>query len=614
MRKYFTIGLIGLCVGLLSLTIVPKKLEAIGVESTLNYFKQQSVSFAQSTADLQEKIRKIKDSDPSKLASAKGALKKCRLQYKNIEFFLNYFFSTVAIIYNAPPVPEAEEPFLEYRDPTGLQVIEQLLFSAKPEKQKKEMLQQVSLIRTAAEDLNSLLYNLPIDDAQILESIRLELISVMTQGIAGFDAPELKTGISEAKQVLTAFQLLLSPYLDTKGRMADSVTYYLNAAVKRTGNSNFNSFDRLDFLTNAALPFEHYLNLFIRENGFGLNTVKALNYEADNLFDPRAIIVNDNREISPALVALGRKLFFETVLSGNNSRSCATCHQPEKYFTDGLTKSITMDGVSTVKRNAPTLLYSAFQYSQFWDGSVKNFEDQVKTVLRNPIEMNADHVVIVKRLKDKEHYVHDFNGAFPGNKEQDAITIDNVVLSISAFLKTLAPFDSPFDRYIRGDNTAMNPEQKKGFNLFMGKALCGTCHTAPLFNGLTPPLYNKTSLEVVGTTTNINFKSPHLDPDSGRYATYRLAFLKGAFKTPGLRDIAKTAPYMHNGQFPTLESVLDFYNKGGGQGMGLKVPNQTLSSTPLKLTKEEIRSIIAFFQSLTDSSSSLTEVKQRAIN
>ncbi|HET6993413.1 MAG TPA: cytochrome c peroxidase, partial [Chitinophagaceae bacterium] len=378
--------------------------------------------------------------------------------------------------------------------------------------------------------------------------------------------------------------------------------------------ADFNSFNRLDFLTNTALPLEHHLSLFIRNNGYEINTARALNYEADNLFSPDAIMVNGRKNISPAMVALGKALFFEKALSGNNTRSCVTCHQPEKYFTDGRVKSITMDGVSSVKRNAPTLLYSVFQYSQFWDGRVKNFEDQVKTVLKNPVEMNADYETIVQRLRANEHFLNSFKAAFPDNAADTVINIGNVVSSISAFLETLAPFDSPFDRYMQGDKTAMNPEQRKGFNLFMGKALCATCHTAPLFNGLTPPLYDRTALEVIGTTANTNFRSPLPDTDSGRYATYPLAFLKGAFKSPGLRDIAQTAPYMHNGQFPTLESVLEFYNKGGGQGMGLKILNQTLSVTPLNLTSNEIKCLIAFLQSLTDNSSSLTGLRHVVTN
>jgi cytochrome c peroxidase len=601
MKKFLIILGISSCIGLLSLTIAPRPVQSIGVEHTLAYFKTQARLFAKTTADLEKQIGNIKRNAPLTIVSAKEALKNCRLQYKNIEFFLNYFFSSIAIVYNAPPVAEVEEPFMEYSEATGLQVIAQLLFSPDPSAQKKELLQQASLIRSSAEDLNSLLYNLPIDDKQILESVRLELISVMTLGISGFDAQELKTGIREAKQTLTTIKFILSPYLADKSKEADSVGYYIDRALKLlTDNNNFISFDRLHFLTNAALPLQQHLNLFIKQKGLELNTTTALNYNAENIFSADAINVNNRLNVVPGIAALGRKLFFEKALSGNNSRNCATCHQPGKYLTDGLSKSRTLDELSSVQRNAPTLFYSAFQYSQFWDGRVKNLEEQVMTVLKNPIEMNGDYKIIVQRLQADKSYAEDFAKAFPLEKKDSAITIGNIALSIAAFLKTLSPFDSPFDRYMQGNKSALNQQQIKGFNLFMGKALCGTCHVAPLFNGLTPPRYDRTSLEVLGTTGNVNFKAPALDADSGRYVTYPLPFYMGAFKTPGLRDVAKTAPYMHNGAFPDLETVLEFYNKGGGQGLGLKVPDQTLPSTPLKLDSMEIRNIISFLNALTD--------------
>ncbi len=134
----------------------------------------------------------------------------------------------------------------------------------------------------------------------------------------------------------------------------------------------------------------------------------------------------------------------------------------------------------------------------------------------------------------------------------------------------------------------------------MGKAQCGTCHFAPVFNGLIPPLYKRTELEVLGVTRNVDFTKPQLDTDSGRFASFPIIFYMGAFKTPTVRNVAKTAPYMHNGAFPTLEKVLDFYNKGGGEGLGLNVPTQTLSPKPLKLDSNEVRNIIEFLNSLTD--------------
>jgi cytochrome c peroxidase len=151
-----------------------------------------------------------------------------------------------------------------------------------------------------------------------------------------------------------------------------------------------------------------------------------------------------------------------------------------------------------------------------------------------------------------------------------------------------------------GNKKALTDEQQKGGNLFMGKGQCATCHFAPLFSGLIPPLYNRTEFEVLGTPFDDDLIHPLPDGDSGRLAFFPIDLYKGAFKTPTVRNAAVTAPYMHNGAFRNMEQVIDFYDKGGGNGIGLSVPNQTLSTVPLLLTPEEKKALIAFMTALTD--------------
>jgi len=147
---------------------------------------------------------------------------------------------------------------------------------------------------------------------------------------------------------------------------------------------------------------------------------------------------------------------------------------------------------------------------------------------------------------------------------------------------------------------ALTAQEINGFNLFMGKAQCGTCHFAPLFNGLVPPLYNLSELEVLGTTKTDNLDKPEPDTDSGRFNVFPIAFYEKAFKTPTVRNVSATGPYMHNGSFKTLETVVEFYNKGGANGLGLTMNNQTLSPLPLNLSKEEVNDIVSFMQALED--------------
>lgn len=605
MRKFLVLLALGVCVVILGLINPSLDERNIGVDTTLAYFKEHAVGFANSTANLQDAIDNITKTDTQSIVKAKDALKECRLQYKSIEFFLDYFFKSTSIIYNAPPNYEVEEPFMEYREPSGLQVIEGVLFDDDPAAHQKELAEQIYLIHSSAKDLNSLLYNLDINDSKVLESARLGLVGVITLGTTGFDAPELKSGIAESRQVLTTIKTVLTPFLQDKNEYTDSVKYYLDKTINFLEKSNdFDAFNRLDFLTQAALPLQDKLGLFISKSGKVYNASGILNYKAKNLFSADAMRINPVAS-SKEITELGKKLFFERALSGNGSRSCASCHNEDKYFTDALPKSLALDGKTTVERNAPTLLYVAYQHSQFWDGRVKNLNEQIMEVLKNPVEMDADYDVIVQRMKASIFYTDAFKKAFPTEKE--SINIHNLSLAISAFLQTLAPFNSAFDQYLQGNHKAMSKQQVRGFNLFMGKAQCGTCHFAPIFNGLTPPLFDRTDVEVLGTTKDSNFKEPKLDADSGKYSTYPIIYFKGAFKTPTVRNIAKTAPYMHNGSFETLEQVLEFYNKGGGAGLGLDVPTQTLSAKPLNLTDKEMKDIIEFLKSLTDPYSSFAK-------
>ena len=539
--------------------------------------------FYRSTTELTVALNRIGDHDPGSVLRARRALIECRLHYKRIEYFLEYFFRSSAVIYNHPAKYEVEEPYAEFEEPRGLQVIEALLFEKKVFAVKDKLLQQATAVNESARDLGALLYDLTLDDAQLLESLRIELIRVMTLDISGYDAPRLKSGIAEADEALRSMQVALQPYMTARG--SDSVEFYLNQALDRLREArDFDRFDRMGFLTAAALPLQHHLGLLIKGLGWEIHTVPALNYAAENLFardafDPRAFpaaaLGGDD-----SLVKLGRRLFFEKALSGNYSRSCATCHQPGQYFTDGLAKSIAYDNISTVKRNAPSLLYAGFQYYQFWDGRAKDLEEQVIDVLTNPTEMHADTATVGQRM--------------------GPLSVSRVAMALAAYIRTLSPMNSAFDRYMAGDKHAMTAGQIRGFNLFMGKAQCGTCHFAPLFNGLTPPLYATTEFEVLGVPVTDDLARPRGDGDSGRYAILPIPYYRQAFKTPTVRNSAVTAPYMHNGSFHTLKKVIEFYNKGGGKGLGLVTPEQTLASEPLGLSAKEISEIEEFLRALTD--------------
>jgi len=613
-KIYILLALLLCCAGIFSSLKTGE--QSSGVIQALGVFRKGSVAFALSSLDLKNSISALDRKDSTTLIKARAALKNSRLSYKKIEFFMDYFFESSSMIYNRPAKVEVDEPYMEYQEPAGFQVIEVMLFDTDPLTHKTQLIEQAEVLSSSAADLNSLLYGFAGTDQQLLESLRLSLVKVIALGITGYDAPELKSGIEESWQSIKSVSDILIPYLQVNTSEAQVLSVTLKSTMDYLyAHPDFDSFDRMEFLTGFALPLQEQLGAFINAENLDSQGKSILNYKARNLFSRDAIPEQAFYRSSSgdkAKIALGKALFSEKKLSGNLKISCASCHHPEQYFSDGLKTSQAFDGKSFVQRNAPGLLYAGFQYAQFWDGRVKTVQEQIKNVISNPTEMHGDHAVVTSGLNKDTAYLTQFKqvyGSIAANKtngmavsptEKVPLNIDNVADALAAFVMQLSPRNSDFDQYISGNEKAMTEKQVKGFNLFMGKAQCGSCHFAPLFNGLIPPLYSLTEYEVLGTPANDDFEHLIRDADQGRFGFFPITFYQAAFKTPTVRNVAKTAPYMHNGAFKDLEKVVEFYNQGGGAGLGLNVPQQTLSAKPLHLTNEEVKQIVAFMESLTD--------------
>jgi cytochrome c peroxidase len=289
---------------------------------------------------------------------------------------------------------------------------------------------------------------------------------------------------------------------------------------------------------------------------------------------------------------LGMRLFSDPVLSGPGSRSCASCHRPELAFTDGLIQNTVLGGHVRLPRNTPTLLNAALQPAQFDDLRAATLEEQVRDVLHNPVEMMGSLSHVVAHVRGDSVYRKLFAAAFPGGGPDTT----HIVNALAAYVRSLVSLDSRFDLFMRGDSAALTGGEIEGFNLFMGKARCGTCHYMPLFNGNFPPMYTRTEAEVIGVPAVAG--SGMVDADEGQFAVLPAPFLQHAFKTPTLRNAGRTAPYMHNGVYETLEKVVDFYDDGGGSGEGEYLVNQTLPRDSLHLSTEEKRALVAFIHSL----------------
>ncbi len=583
------------------------------VAGSVAQFKRDAADFAQSAEVLKGAADQLRAGDTASQTAAVEALKTCRLRYKRIEAFMEYFFRYPTNLYNRAPVYELEEPYMEYQSPVGLQYIESLLLAPDASDHQKEIAAQCEVVVSTARDIPATLYKLEASAAGILEAARLELIRISTLGITGYDAPGLKTGLAESAVALEAMSENLEPLLIAHpGGAADAIRRHLQKAVGLLEAApDFDGFDRLGFFTEAMLPLQEHLGNLIAAQGLEQNTHPALNFRAKNIFSPDALDKSafgpaaGKAVSSPALIALGKKLFSEKALSRNSTRSCATCHRPERAFTDGLVKSKALDEKTVVMRNAPSLYYAAYQHLQFYDGRAASLEAQLKAVLESPLEMDANPDTVVRRLTEMPAYRQAFKRVFP---DSAGISLAQLSAALVAYEQTLAPFNSAFDRYLAGERGALNAAQKRGFNLFMGKAQCGSCHFAPVFNGLLPPYYERSELEVLGVPQRDAKGRTRADSDSGRYRFFPISFNNGAFKTTSVRNAGATAPYMHNGVFKNLKAVLDFYNRGGGRGLGLEVPGQTLSEDGPGLSRREIADVIAFLGALKDGESGANRI------
>jgi cytochrome c peroxidase len=297
--------------------------------------------------------------------------------------------------------------------------------------------------------------------------------------------------------------------------------------------------------------------------------------EADPWLRPAVAPAPEDNLPNAARISLGEMLFWDPRLSRKGSMSCASCHNPALGWADGLPTAVGFD-MQKLGRATPTILNTAFNTIQMWDGRKANLEDQALGPIAAEGEMNLPLPEMVERLRAIPGYSPEFEKAYPGQ----GISEVTVARAIASFERTVLSTESPFDRWRKGDAKAVSASAKRGFELFTGKANCAICHMG----------YNFTD----NGFHNIGVKDEGPAPDVGRFAQRKVKSMHGAFKTPTLRDIALTAPYMRNGAYDTLMEVVEHYNRGGDVK-----DNLDINMVPLDLSKEECADIVAFMESLT---------------
>jgi cytochrome c peroxidase len=281
--------------------------------------------------------------------------------------------------------------------------------------------------------------------------------------------------------------------------------------------------------------------------------------------------VPESNTLTDAKIALGRRLFFDTWLSVDRTLACASCHQPAHAYSDTVAQSRGVQAQQTI-RNAPAILNRAYGKAFFWDGRAGSLEETVIQPIQNPREMGLRISDLVERLRGDSGYRRVFAEEFP-----DTITGTNIARALASYVRSLRSGASPYDRYMNGDRAALSLEAQEGLRLFTGRANCAVCHVGSIF---TDEQFHNTGV------------SSGRDP--GRRAITNRAEDDGKFKVPSLRNVAHTAPYMHDGSMATLDAVIDFYDRGG-----VRNPSLDAELHALHLTVDEKRALIAFLRSLS---------------
>ena len=584
------------------------------------------------------------------LQQIRESLTDTRLSYKKVEFILTYYYPEhcQAYINGAPldhpdPYPldsNSQDSYypggpLAYLNsqpldllegghylgqnrvvkPVGLQVLDEWVFSDEAITAKKHIRELADELVVKFAVLNRAMeirkYTL---DWEVLEASRLQLVRIFTLGITGFDTPGSLNAIAEAKASLESMQELLPPlFSEASASKRHGLNTLLRGAVTfLEREADFEQLDRLYFLKEFINPIYKVLGELGAElslptsasvsQGENSWNPESINIFAEDFLNPYYYVTLRRDHNSDALRKLGKRLFYEKLLSRSGAMSCSSCHRPELAFSDGMPKSSASEKGKTVQRNSPGLLNAVFADRFFYDLRAFDLQDQAAHVVGNHLEFNTSFEEIIAKLNGNADYQNAFAAVYGVD---NTITRYQFSEALASYVMSLVSLNSPFDRYVRGEQDSLDPKARQGFNLFMGKAACGTCHFAPTFSGLVPPLYHENESEVLGVLAKPGTYT--IDGDMGRVAN-RVKFedqdiYRNSFKTVTVRNATLTAPYFHNGAYSSLEEVIDFYDQGGAFGLGLEyeVPHQTLPGEPLGLTENEKEALLVFLEALTDS-------------
>lgn len=613
----------------------------------INSYRDKLNYFAASESVLLQTIRSEDLTTKTGIARVKEQIRLARLSLKGIDLWLRYLEPTAYHKINGPLAVEWEtEVFEKFEKPyrregAGLSLAEMYLEEKNVTKDSLLHLIQSSLTATQTYLEDSITENLNTYHHFFLAN-RLFLLNLAAIYTTGFECPEpgniipeLIAMLENVKDIYTIYNVsfITTPVNDRYLRLYDSTIAFV-----KTQGLTVEHFNYFLFIRNYINPLFSLNQEMIRDYKVvsGSFVDYTLTDQSSSVFDKALYngqntkgVYNsiDDSQTLAEIKHIGKLLFYDPILSGNNQRSCVSCHKSTEYFTDtAATTSRHFNNHTSLPRNTPTLINAVYNHLLMLDGRHISLQNQAKDVITNPAEMGGTEAEVLKKVLSCNEYndaLKRFAKLTPGHT---TVSIDHIVSAITLYYSSFSNYYSPFDMAMNqplsaGGKRLISEEAEKGFNLFMSKAQCGTCHFVPQFNGVKPP-YISSEFEVIGVPEDTTYKNIQID--SGRYKINPAYETLHAFRTGTIRNAQFTKPYMHNGLFKTLEEVIDFYDAGGGVGKGLKIENQTLSSDSLKLTTIEKKELIAFIESLSEQirfegapaqlpSSKISELNQRKV-
>jgi cytochrome c peroxidase len=544
-------------------------------------------------------------------------INQCRRKVKACDIWLRYFEPISYKLINGPlPIEWETEVFEKFEKPykregSGLTLMNIYL--------DEENVSRDSLLHMTDKAINALMVfkadsitkQLNTPDVFYLSN-RLYLLNMAAIYTSGFECPntemiitELQHMLEDSKHIYQAFNLsfpeqpLNNDYL---------ILYDETISFVKSQSHDHEKFDHFTFIKDFVNPLFKLNQLMIQDYNIvsKSNNDYSLNKKVTSIFSKQLYHAQNTRgvfnrvtdeEAIQEITKLGKLLFYDPILSGNNLRSCSSCHSTTQNFTDtAVTTALQYNRKDRLNRNTPSLINSNYNHLVMLDGFHLNLQNQANAVMTNEVEMGGDKEEILKKVLSIELYKDGFKKLLSYTPQEKEISINHIASALTFYYAKFSNYYSPFDMIMNGKNQ-LNEDVKKGFNVFMSKAQCATCHFVPQFNGVKPP-YIGSEFEVLGVPADTKYTS--LSSDRGRYEVNPANETLHAFRTGTLRNIMKTMPYMHNGVFKTMDDVLEFYNGGGGAGRGLIVNNQTLSKDSLHLTKSDKYYLIKFLESLTE--------------